>query len=342
MQDYVIRPVKESDLPRVLEIARQTGPGFNSLPNNAGVIEKKIHLSIDSFTEKVEIKKRFYLFVMENLKSREVVGTAGIKACVGMPCPFYKFKLINLVLFSPSLNQSNKYRFLHLANDHENATELDALYLKSTYRGEGRGVFMSRSRLLFIAEFTDFFSDRIVADMRGVSNEKGVSPFWEVVGKNFFGMSYEKASYLKATEGSQFVIDLIPHYPIYVDLLPEEAQKSIGVTHQNTVPAYSTLIKERLQFKEYVDIFDGGPLIEGLKSEIWSVKESQKLLLVSCKAKLQQKELRLISNTQKDFRAILGKIELTEDGGAIMEEDAARALNVTANDYVRFSTFKHG
>ncbi len=340
MQGCVIRPVQEADLSGILEIAAQTGPGFNSLPNNAAVIKKKIACSIDSFSEKIEIEKRFYLFVMENLEKQEVIATAGINAYVGAPCPFYKFKLSTLVLISHSLNQSKKHRILHWVSEHEGATELDALYLKSAYRGKGCGAFISRARFLFIAEFSNIFSDLIIADMRGVSDEKGISPFWEAVGRHFFGMSYEEASYLKAIGESNFVAELMPHYPIYVDLLPETVQNIIGSTHQNTAPAFSMLKKEGLHFRKCVDIFDAGPMLEVLKSDIKSIKESRKVRVVDFKPKSNKNELKLISNTQKNFRVALGSVELTPNGDVLLEKETAKVLQVSINDYIRYSHFR--
>ncbi len=339
----MVRPVKTADLPEILDIASQTGPGFNSLPDNVTVIEEKIHHSMESFAEKIDIQQRFYFFVMEDLQRQAIVGIAGIKAYIGAPCPVYKFKLTTLVLFSHALNQAKKYHILHWASEHEGATELAALYLKPDYRGEGCGALMSRSRFLFIAEFTNLFSELIVADLRGISDEKGISPFWEAIGKHFFDMSYERANYLKATLGSKFVTELIPHYPIYVDLLPVGAQNVIGSTHENTVGAFYILQKEGFDFRQCVDIFDAGPILEASKQDVRSIKESRKVKVIAVKPKLNHvgsDNLKLISNIRKDFHVVLGVVELQSDGNVILEESAASILNVSVNDYVRFSPFR--
>ena len=134
----------------------------------------------------------------------------------------------------------------------------------------------------------------------------------------------------------------MPQYPIYIDLLPLEAQRAVGITHQNSVPAFMMLKKEGLQFKNYIDVFDAGPLVEAAKTETKTIKESKKTRVVALKPIREPLELKLISNTEINFRATLGKLELTEGGDAIIEENLARILSISVNDYIRFSTFKHG
>ena len=56
--NYVFRPIQEFDLPAILEIAGQKGPGFNSLPNDAKAMQAKVIQSINSFAEKLDINKR--------------------------------------------------------------------------------------------------------------------------------------------------------------------------------------------------------------------------------------------------------------------------------------------
>ncbi len=53
----------------------------------------------------------------------------------------------------------------------------------------------------------------------------------------------------------------------------------IGRVHPNTEPALGMLKAEGFGFKDYVDIFDGGPLIECATDEIRAVRDSQVLVL---------------------------------------------------------------
>lgn len=339
--NYVFRPIQETDLAAILEIAAQTGPGFNSLPNDAKVMHEKIIQSLESFSEKIDIKKRYYFFVLENTDTREIMGSAGIETNLGHLWPFYKYKISTLVQVSEALHQQQEHKILNLVSDHQGATELGALYLKPTYRGEGCGTFLSRARCLFIAEFLNEFSDKMVADMRGVSDKNEISPFWEAVGNRFADMRYAEASNLKAIRGSQFLVDLMPHLSMYIDLLPEAARYVIGKTHENTAPAMHVLEKEGFQFKNYIDIFDGGPTIETKKFALRTVRESKTGILIACKDLLNKEKTIMISNTKHDqFRAVVGSLEATKDNEITLSSETAKQLQISVGDKLRYCSFR--
>ena len=98
--------------------------------------------------------------------------------------------------------------------------------------------------------------------MRGVSDENGRSPFWEWLEAHFFSMDFPTADYLTGIGNKVFIAELMPKYPIYVNLLSQEAQNVIGKVHKKTEPALRLLQEEGFSCRGYVDIFDGGPTVE--------------------------------------------------------------------------------
>lgn len=66
------------------------------------------------------------------------------------------------------------------------SSELCTLFLDPEWRKEGNGYLLSKSRFMFMAAFRDKFNDKVVAEMRGVIDEHGYSPFWQSLGKRFF------------------------------------------------------------------------------------------------------------------------------------------------------------
>ncbi len=339
--NYVFRPIQESDLPAILEIAKQKGPGFNSLPDDTKVMQAKIIQSINSFAEKLEINKRYYFFVLENTDTQEIMGSASIETNLGYVWPFYKYKISRLEQVSQALKQHKEHQILNLVTEQQGAAELGALYLKPIYRGEGRGTFLSRARCLFIAEFLNNFPEKIVADMRGISNQDESSPFWEAVGHYFADMHYAEASHLKAIKGSQFLVDLMPHLPIYIDLLPETAKKVIGKVHENTVPALHVLEKEGFQFKNYVDIFDAGATVETKKMHLKTVRESKNATLVAFKEDISQTNPMMISNTEHNrFRAVVGVLDEIQEKEIALSLAVAKRLQVSISDKLRYCSLK--
>ena len=118
---------------------------------------------------------------------------------------------------------------------------------------------LARSRYLFIATHRARFADRVLAELRGVQDERGGSPFWDGVAGRFFGMSFQEADYFNAINGNQFIADLMPKHPVYVAMLSDSARSAIGVPHPSGRAAMRMLEDEGYAYEGYVDIFDGGP-----------------------------------------------------------------------------------
>ena len=67
------------------------------------------------------------------------------------------------------------------------------------------GRLLSKARFLFMAEFRDLFGDKVIAEMRGMSDEQGRSPFWESLGRHFFKMEFSQADYLTGVGNKSFI-----------------------------------------------------------------------------------------------------------------------------------------
>ncbi|MDI9682477.1 arginine N-succinyltransferase, partial [Burkholderia cenocepacia] len=59
-----------------------------------------------------------------------------------------------------------------------------------------------------------------------------------------------------------------------VDLLPQDAQDAVGLTHRDTLPARKMLEAEGLRYQNHVDIFDAGPVLECHVNDLRTVRES--------------------------------------------------------------------
>ncbi|EJM03048.1 arginine/ornithine N-succinyltransferase beta subunit [Pseudomonas sp. GM102] len=92
-------------------------------------------------------------------------------------------------------------------------------------------------------------------------------------------MDFADADYLSGQGNKTFIAELMPKFPLPTCLLPEAARAAIGRVHPNTEPTLGMLKAEGFGFKEYIDIFDGGPLIECATDEIRAVRDSQVLQL---------------------------------------------------------------
>jgi len=331
----LIRPVTMKDHPEILGLAKEAGIGMTSLPPDADVLERKIAFAVGSFSGKAENKgdERF-LFALEDTETKKLVGTCGIVAHVGLKRPFYSYKLSTIVQAAQNLDVYSLQRVLHMVNDYTGATEIGSLFLQSAYRRDGIGRFLSRSRYLMIAEFSEFFSDTVISEIRGVQDEHSDSPFYKNLAQHFFHMDFKKADFIAATQGTQFISDLMPKYPIYVNLLDKRAQDVIGVPLKASLPAMQMLEAEGFRYQGYIDVFDGGPTMQAERARIHTVRKSKKLPVTAIKPVTGDKMYMVSAGEVANFRAALTKVSPDVDG-ITLDAEAAKHLQVKVGDDVR-------
>jgi arginine N-succinyltransferase len=338
----LFRPIKQDDLSDILSLAKECGVGLTTLPYDEKKLAKRIDLSEQSFaSQNPNPYDENYLFVLEDTESKKVVGTSAIEANVGHDLPFYSYKLTKRTKVSHDINIRISYNILNIVNDYEGTSELCTLYLTDNYRKNANGLLLSRARFLFMAEFPERFSDKVIAELRGVSDEEGNSPFWDHIGAHFFQIPFSKADTLSVVTNKQFIADLIPRYPIYVQLLDKRAQDVIAKPHKSTVPALKILEQEGFYYNGYVDIFDAGPTIEASLNNIKTVAKSKHLRVNNILDEVNSKGY-LISNTNLNFKSTLGHIMINhEEGSCIIDKRCAKALELEVGSELRASPLKN-
>lgn len=273
---HIIRPIRSSDFSQLKQIAKESGHGFTSLPYNEPLILSKIERAEQSFAAKVDKPgPQSYLFVLQHSGSGEIMGVTGIEAAVGLGAPFYHYHLASHVHNSPSVGVKKLIKTLNLCNDYTGVSEVCTLFVREKFRKGLSGQLLSRVRYLFMANHPERFSDLVIAEMRGVSDEHGHSPFWAWLEKHFFGIDFPTADYLVGIGDKAFIAELMPKYPIYTCLLSQQAQDVIAKVHHKTAPALRLLEKEGFVHRGYVDLFDAGPTVEVALNNIRTVRQSR-------------------------------------------------------------------
>lgn len=270
----VVRSARPSDLEAILALAAGSGPGMTTLKADRGALAQRLQVVADSFAGAIDPAAADYLFVLEDLGCARVCGVAAIKASVGLDAPFYSYRIGTSVHAHRQQGVVNAVQALYLSHDLAGAAELCSLYLHPDYRKGSNGKLLSKSRLLFIAQFPQLFPDKIFAEMRGYQDEDGQSPFWESIGRHFFRMDFQQADDLCGSGERLFIEQLMPRLPLYTQLLGQDARAAIGRTHTDTAPARRMLEQEGLLFDGYIDIFDGGPVLEARKAALRVMRES--------------------------------------------------------------------
>ena len=338
---FFIRPVTPGDLDALHELTGLTGYGLTTLPKDTDFLRRRIAKSCRSFAAMGEQQPagESYLFVMEDAATGKVVGTSGVVSKVGGFDPFYVFRIETSVHQSEFLGVRKEIKTLHLVAEHNGPSEIGSLFLSPDFRAGGNGRLLSLARFLFMAEFADCFDPMVIAEMRGVVDDQGRSPFWDAVGRHFFDIDYSRADYLSVIN-KRFIADLMPKHPIYITLLPPEARAVIGLVHEQTRPALRMLECEGFAWTGMVDMFDAGPIVTCALKDIRVVRESRKAVVAEVVQGEVGGEPQLVTNARADFRAVAAPLGLSKDGTVHLPSDAAAALGVNAGDAVRFAPLR--
>src|SRR3954467_3592385 len=347
----VFRPITLEDLPQLGELAAGAGIGLTTLPKDPQLLENRILESRRSFERlamsakaaekagKGESGERpggeIYLFVLEDLHTGKIVGTSAIVSKVGGFEPFYAYKIETTVAESDVLNVKKEIRYLKLVTDHNGPCEIGSLFLAPENRKEGNGRFLSLARFLFIAERPRRFDPTVIAEMRGLVDGNGRSPFWECLGRVFFDTDFPNADYLSMVN-KKFIADLMPTHPIYIPLLPKEAQEAIGQVQEQTRPAVKILEEEGFKSSGMVDIFDAGPILSAKRDAVRAVKESSKAPIIEITNEPIESEIYMVGTARPEFRAAKGNIQIAEKGVRI-NSALALALGARVGEQVRFA-----
>ncbi|MGO3694551.1 arginine N-succinyltransferase, partial [Marinobacter sp.] len=220
----VIRPLQQEDLDDLYAMAQKAGKGLTTLPADRDLLQRKISLAQETFNQRCAPEAGLYLFALEDTEAGKAVGISGIQARVGLDEVFYNYRLSVTVNASKELGVHVRTPTLHLSNDMTDTSEICSLLLGDDYHGGGNGLLLSRSRFMYLDEFRKHFSEKVFAEMRGVSDEQGLSPLWDALGSKFFDMKFTEADMLSGLGNKAFIAELMPKYPIYLPMLPDSAR----------------------------------------------------------------------------------------------------------------------
>jgi arginine N-succinyltransferase len=331
---HVLRPARLDDLPRIYQMAKSTGGGFTNLPPDRAALKARLSRAVASFAREDDtLADDHYFFMLEDTATGAVTGTCQIFSKIGTKWPFYSYRIGALTQHSKELNRSFRAETLTLTTDLDGASEVGGLYLMAGERAAGMGALLARSRYLFMKMHRARFADTTIAELRGMQDAAGDSPFWDGVAGRFFGMGFREADDFNAVHGNQFIADLMPKHPLYLAMIPESARAVIGKPHTSGRAAMRMLENEGFSFGNYIDIFDGGPTMIAPTDKIATVANARADAVVEIRAEVAGTPSILAHGRLGGFRSCFGVVGQGE-GGVILDADSARALGVGLGDVV--------
>lgn len=339
----IIRPVQESDLDDIYELSAHTKVGLTTLPHDKTFLQERIQASERTFKRLPQKPNgRVFMFVLENLDTNQVIGTSAIFTKVGGFEPFWTYEIRNQIHQSSTLNVKKEISYLQLKAEHNGPSEIGTLFLSPHHRKGINGRMLSLSRFIFMSEFSQCFEDKVLAELRGVIDDNGKAVFWEAVGSHFFDIPFQKAD-LMVNKDKSFIADLMPKHPIYIPLLPKEAQAVLGKTHPETKPARCLLEQEGFCFENEIDIFEAGPVL-GCKVKKIRVVQDCQTAIFSGTSSSQEKESELYFIARKgsaeSFRLAVSSIEPISNNQINVSTETQQALKLKPGDEIIYSPLR--
>ena len=331
---FRIRAAGPSDFRAFYDLAKLTGGGFTNLPAEKATLEAKLERSEAGFKRVGENQSEdLYVFMLEDFRTGAIRGTCQIFGAVGTDRPFYSYLISTLTQKSEELGRIFRNQTLNLTTDLEGFSEVGGLFLHPQERAGGLGMLLARSRYLFIKQHRPRFGDSVLAELRGVMDQAGHSPFWDALGGRFFGMTFPEADEFNAVHGTQFIADLFPKSPIYVAMLPESAKAVIGQPHPTGRAALKMLENENFDWDGYIDIFDGGPTVTARTDKIKTLVEGEWLRVAGTNGGGGH-TMMLATGVMHYFVACYSHATRSDNGELVIDAEAMEMLGIGPGDLV--------
>jgi len=332
----VLRPVEQNDLPQLQRLARESLIGVTSLPDDSEHLREKIAASCASFDSAAQAQgPENYFFVLEDLEHRQLVGCSEILATAGFKEPFYSLRNRHFTSASRELNIEHGVPALSLCHDLSGHTLLRGFHIDAALVRTPFSELLSRARLLFIAAHAQRFSEAVITEIVGYSDEQGHSPFWDALGKHFFDLPYAEAERLCGLQSRTFLAELMPQYPIYVPMLPPAAQDCIGRVHPDGQEAFDILAREGFETNSYIDLFDAGPTLYARTANIRSIADSQTAIVRQQVSTDACGRYLLSNDALHDYRAMVTELDYHPGQPLPLTPTICAALKVSDGSSIR-------
>jgi arginine N-succinyltransferase len=191
-----------------------------------------------------------------------VRGQLRLRAGIGLAQPRWWYHVGCVVHAAAELNLFHRQPTLLLGNDLTGAAELCDIEVTDN-NSDVLGALIAHAHALVSAE-PQRWGTRLIAELPGVRDAAGRSPFWQGLGRHFHsGDAQAEAARFGAEAWRAHVAALLPRQLIYTSFLARDAQDAIGVADASAQGLRAALERAGLRFVGHVRIDDGGPVLEG-------------------------------------------------------------------------------
>lgn len=329
---FRIRQSYREDVDQVLAVAEHLDTV--NLPADRKVIEDILERSERSFAEAVPVPDREFLFVLEDLAKRRIIGTSMIYAQHGTKrAPHIFYRVENDERYSVTLDKHFIHPTLRIGYNYNGPTEIGGLILLPEYRrsSESLGKTLSYVRFLFIRMHRAWFREQVLSELLPPLEPDGTSRLWETLGRKFTGLTYQDADRL-SKDNKEFIHALFPDDPIHTELLPDDVRAIIGQVGPDTQAVERMLRRIGFSYADQIDPFDGGPHFCARTDEITLVREAHQAAVTTVEHADGERPWAVLAveapGLRPVFRAIGARVIPMSSDAIGITDDARRRLGV--------------
>src|SRR4051794_26603980 len=278
---FRIRQSYRDDVDQVLAVAEHLDTV--NLPADRPHIEEILDRSENSFAAAVPVVEREFLFVLEDLAKKRIIGTSMIYAQHGTKrAPHIFFRVENDERYSVTLDKHFIHQTLRIGYNYSGPTEIGGLILLPEYRrsSDHLGKALSYVRFLYIRMHRPMFRDQVLSELLPPLEPDGASRLWEALGRKFTGLTYQEAD-LISKDNKEFIHALFPDDPIHTELLPDDVRALIGQVGPDTKAVEAMLRRIGFEYADQIDPFDGGPHFIANTDSITLVKQAREIAVTT-------------------------------------------------------------
>jgi arginine N-succinyltransferase len=331
---FQIRESSQEDLEQIFAVAEYLDTV--NLPADRGRIQHLLELSQQSFDETIPPVDREYLFVLEELEKKRVIGTSMVHAQHGTRrAPHIFFRVEPDERYSVTLDRYFVHQTLRIGYNYNGPTEIGGLILHPDYRGnpEQLGKLLSYTRFLFIAMHRPVFRDKVLSELLPPLEEDGTSVLWNHLGKVFTGMTYQEADIL-SKDNKEFINALFPHEAIHTALLADEVKRVIGQVGPETKGVEKMLRRIGFEYAGQIDPFDGGPHFMADTDKITLVRDARQAVIgeIGGDGERRWGVIAVDRPARRSFRACGARVAVREDGSVGVPAETRALLELAVGD----------
>lgn len=274
---FRIRQSYREDVDQVLAVAEHLDTV--NLPHDRAVIEGILERSEKSFAGELPTQELEFLFVLEDLQQKRIIGTSIIYAQHGTKrAPHIFFRVENDERYSVTLDRYFVHRTLRIGYNYNGPTEIGGLILLPEYRRNvhALGKALSYVRFLFMRMHRPWFRNQVLSELLPPLEADGTSKLWEALGRRFTGLTYQEADRV-SKDNKEFIHALFPDDPIHLELLPDDVQAIIGQVGEDTRAVEKMLRRIGFEYADQIDPFDGGPHFIANTDDISIIREAEEV-----------------------------------------------------------------